>query len=121
MEGIEHELHKMEWHLMKTWHKTPEIIERVFNEKNLEGLNGVVEKINNEKNKLVVDLSKTTQNLRWNYTTTNVWIAEKNEEMQNSTSKEIRIINCTSRREKKRYLNSIDKNLDELLKKWIKS
>ena len=27
-----------------------------LNEKNLEGLNGIVEKINNETNKLVVDL-----------------------------------------------------------------
>ena len=29
--------------------KPPERIERVFNEKNLEGLNGVVEKMNNER------------------------------------------------------------------------
>ena len=34
-----------------------------LNEKNLEGLNGVVEKINNEKNKLVVDLWITSQKL----------------------------------------------------------
>ena len=58
-----------------------------LNEKNLEGR---VERScwenQQQKNKFVVDLSKATQNLRWNYTTTNVWIAEKNEEMQNSTS-----------------------------------
>ena len=33
-----------------------------LNEKNLEGLNGVVKKINNEKNKLVVGLWITSQN-----------------------------------------------------------
>ena len=59
---------------------------------------------------------KTTQNFQWNYTTTNVWIAEKNEEMRNSTSKEIRRINCTSIRKRKRYLCSSNNNLDELLK-----
>ena len=45
-----------------------------------------------------------------------IWISEKNEEMQNSTSKEIRRINCTSKIKKERYLSSFDKNLDELLK-----
>ena len=43
-------------------------------------------------------------------------MAEKNEEMQNSTSKEIWRINCTSKIKKERYLRSFDKNLDELLK-----
>ena len=40
--------------------KPPEELKE-WNEKNLEGLNGVVEKINNEKNKLVVVLSVTSQ------------------------------------------------------------
>ena len=45
-----------------------------------------------------------------------IWISEKNEEMQNSNSKEYGEFNCTSRREKKIYLNSATKNLEELLK-----
>ena len=43
-------------------------------------------------------------------------ISENNEEMQNSNSKEYEEFNCTSRREKKIYLNSATKNLEELLK-----
>ena len=68
------------------------------------------------KNKLVVDLSKTTQNLRWNYTTTkslNSWEEWRNAKLHFRSKR--RII-CTSRREKKRYLNFSNKNLDELLK-----
>ena len=41
---------------------------------------------------------------------------EEQRNAKKSTSKEIWRINCTSRREKKRYLNSTEKNLDEHLK-----
>ena len=59
-----------------------------LNEKNLEGrIEWSCWENQQWKNKLIVDLSKTSQHLTWNYTTT-VWITEKNEEMQNSTSEE---------------------------------
>ena len=46
----------------------------------------------------------------------NDWIVEKNEEMQNSTSKEYRELIALREARRKRYLNSTNKNLDELLK-----
>ena len=44
-------------------------------------MNGVVEKINNERISLLWTYPKTTQNLRWNYTTTkclNIWEEQRN-------------------------------------------
>ena len=52
-----------------------------------EGLNGVVEKINNEKNKLDVDFSKHLKTWGEIMPQPKAWISEKNEEVQNSTSK----------------------------------
>ena len=89
-----------------------------WNEKNLEGR---VERScwqnQQRKNKLVVDLWVTSQNYEL--------IADHKRERLNSWGewrnaklpfKRKRRIICTSRCEKKRYLNSSNKNLDELLK-----
>ena len=117
MERIEHELHKMGWHLRrwptqclrKNWNR---------NEKNLEGrIEWSCWENQQRKNKLVVDLWITSQNYevitnrkrKWLHS----WEERKNAKLH---FKRIRRINCTSRREKKRYLNSTNKNLDELLK-----
>ena len=88
-----------------------------WNEKKLEGR---VERScwenQQQKNKLVVDLSKTTQNLRWNYTTTKClksWEERRNAKL--NFRRKRRII-CILSYEKKRYLNFSNKNLDELLK-----
>ena len=72
----------------------------------------LLRKFNNEKNKLVVDLWITSQKL-WGDNqpqTEMIWVAEKNEEMQNSTSKEYGDL-IALRDEKKRYLNSTNKIL----------
>ena len=83
-----------------------------LNEKNLEGK---VERIcwenQQRKDKLVVDLWRTSQNLRWNSATTkwlNSWEERRNAKLH--FPRKWRII-CSSRREKKRYLNSTDKIL----------
>ena len=49
----------------------------------------------------------------------NDWIAEKNEEMQNSNSKEYGELIALRDARRKGYLNSANKNLDELLKKRL--
>ena len=89
-----------------------------LNEKNLEGrIEWSCWENQLWKNKLVVDLWITSQNYevitsrerKW----LNIWEERRSAKLR---FKRIWRINCTSRREKKRYLNSTEKNLDEHLK-----
>ena len=134
MERIEHELERMEWYLMKTWHKTSgknwkswmkrtekkmttcatnEIESNVRRKDWME----LLRKFNSEKNKLVVDLWITSQNPKvitdhkWKWLDS--WEERRNAKLH---FKRIRRINCTSRRKRTRYLCSSNKNLDEHLK-----
>ena len=89
-----------------------------LNEKNLEGK---VERScwenQQRKNKLVVDLWKTSQNYEVITDHKRKWL-DSLEERRNAKLhfKRIWRINCTSRHKRKRYLNSTNKNLDEHLK-----
>ena len=74
-------------------------------------MNGVVEKINNEKNKLVVDLWKTTQNYEVKLCHSLMLEYLRRRRNAKLHFKIIRRINCASRREKKRYVNSTNKIL----------
>ena len=75
-------------------------------------MNGVVEKINNEKKKLGVVLYVTSQDYEV-ITNHKRKCLDSLEERRNAKLhfKIIWRINCTSRREKKRYLNSSNKIL----------
>ena len=137
MEGIEHELERMEWYLMKTSHKTSgknwnswmKRTEKKMTtcatneiESNLRRKDWMelLRKFNNEKNKLVVDLWITSQNYEvitnHNQKRLNTWEERRNAKLH---FKRRWRINCTSKGKKERYLNSFDKNLDELLKKEL--
>ena len=137
MEGTEHELHKMEWHLTrwttqclgKNWKNGMKRTDERTTTSTMNEFDSILKGragqscwgIEQQKNKLVVDLSKTSQNMRWNYATTkclNIWEQRRNAKLH--FRRKWRII-CTSRHEKKRYLNSSNKNLDENLKEWNKS
>ena len=120
MERIEQELLKTGWN--DTWWrhdtKSPERIERELNEKNLEGrIERVVEKINNEKNKLAMVLSVTSQDHKVITDHKRKWL-DSWEERRNVKHhfKRIRRINYTSKSKKERYLSSFDNNLDEHLR-----
>ena len=92
-----------------------------LNEKNLEGrIEWSCWENQQWKKKLVDDLSKTTQKLRWNYTTTNVWIAKKNEEMHNSISGETENYLHFETREEK-ILELLQRESWWTLEEWIKS
>ena len=78
--------------------------------------------IQQQKNKLVVDLWKISQNYEVITDHKRKWL-DSWEERRNAKLhfKRRRRINCTSRCEKKRYLNSTDKTwwkLDEWIKSW---
>ena len=136
MEGLEHELHPMRWHLMRwtkqclrknwkngmkrTYERTTTSTTNEFDSI----LRGRVEwscwDIQQRKNKLVVDLSKTTQNLRWNYTTSNVWIAEKNEACKTPLQKKTENYLHFEMREEK-ILELLQQKSWWTLEEWIKS
>ena len=141
MEGIEHELHKMGWHLTRikrtdTWRddqrNASERIERMewrerMSEQELpprmnliasleEGLNGVVEKINNKRISLMWTYQKQLKTWGEIMPQPNAWISEKNEEMQNSNSKENEELFALRDARRKKILELHQQDLDELLK-----